>query len=87
MIQSGVLPIIFASSFIQFPVVLGIFFPAGSWWHTWLIPNLTSYSSWFYNVLFFLLIVAFTYFWTAFQYDPKKISGDLKESGGFIPRC
>lgn len=85
MIQSGVLPIIFASSFIQFPVVLGVFFSANSWWHTWLIPQLTSYSSWFYNVLFFVLIVSFTYFWTAFQYDPKKISDDLKESGGFIP--
>lgn len=85
MIQSGVLPIIFASSFIQFPVVLGVFFTADSWWHKILIPNLTDYSSWVYNVTFFLLIVSFTYFWTAFQYDPKKISDDLKESGGFIP--
>lgn len=85
MIQSGVLPIIFASSFIQFPVVLGIFFPAGTWWHTALIPAITSYNSWWYNGIFFVLIVFFTYFWTAFQYDPKKISEDLKESGGFIP--
>jgi preprotein translocase subunit SecY len=85
MVQSGVLPIIFASSFIQFPVVLGIFFPAGHWWHTTLVPAITSYTSIWYNVAFFLLIVAFTYFWTAFQYDPKKISEDLKESGGFIP--
>jgi preprotein translocase subunit SecY len=41
--------------------------------------------SWFYGILYFLMVVLFTYFYTAVTFDPKQISENLQQSGAFIP--
>jgi len=80
--QAGVIPIIFASSILMFPQTLGQmtnikFF---TWISAWL-----SYGSTFYTFLYALLIIAFSFFWTAMQFNPIQISDDLKKYGGFVP--
>ncbi|HOO97251.1 MAG TPA: preprotein translocase subunit SecY [Caldisericia bacterium] len=85
LIQAGVLPIIFASAVITFPQVIGSFLSQGSWWNTVVVANLSSTTSWVYNVAFFLLVVFFTYFYTSMQYDPERLSEDLQKQGGFVP--
>lgn len=85
LIQAGVLPIIFASAVITFPQIIGSFIDQTSWWNTVVVAKLTSTGEPLYNILFFLLVVFFTYFYTAMQYDPEKLSGDLQKQGGFVP--
>lgn len=50
-----------------------------------MVANLSSTTSWVYNVAFFLLVVFFTYFYTSMQYDPERLSEDLQKQGGFVP--
>ncbi|WP_019946154.1 preprotein translocase subunit SecY [Hymenobacter aerophilus] len=81
---AGVMPIIFAQSLMFVPAI------AASAWNkdseaatmigTWFQPNHVVY-----NVVFGLLIVVFTYFYTAISVNPNQIADDLKRSGGFIP--
>jgi len=83
LIQSGILPIIFASAFLTFPATIGQFFP-GTW-----IDNvgkaLTTSNSLWYNLIFFLLVVFFVYFYTEISFNPEELSENLKKWGGFIP--
>ncbi len=87
--QAGVIPIIFAVSLVLLPslaggfltqvrtpaianigrLLTGIFNPNGIW----------------YNVLYFFLVLGFTYFYTAITFDPKKIASEIQKHGGFIP--
>jgi len=85
LIQAGVLPIIFASSFMMFPQVVGNFLDPNSWWNTVIVANLQQYSSWVYNLIFFLLIVFFTYFYTSMTYNPPELADNLQKQGGFVP--
>lgn len=85
--MSGVMPIIFASSISTFPATIMAFFPepaVGSFWY-----NANKYffspNSWVYAIIYFLLIIFFSYFYTAIQYNPVEISNNLKNNGGFIP--
>lgn len=87
--QAGVIPIIFAVSVIMLPELIAapmsasgdkVLVSIGSFFQY----NF-SHSSLAYNVLYFLLVVGFTYFYTSFQFDPAKISDDIKKRGGFIP--
>ena len=85
--MSGVMPIIFASSISTFPATIAAFFPApaaGSFWY-FMQHNVFSPSSWVYAVIYLLLIILFSYFYTAIQYNPVEISNNLKNNGGFIP--
>ena len=87
--QAGVIPIIFAVSIVLVPSLIANFFRSS--------PNalLRSVSEnvtiWFdpngaiYNISYFLLVVAFTFFYTAVIFNPKKISEDIQKYGGFIP--
>lgn len=87
--QAGVIPIIFAVSLVLMPSILGRFLStlpnpqiasfAAS------IVNLLDPSKYFYNILYFLLVFGFTYFYTAVVFDPKKISTEIQKRGGFIP--
>ncbi len=84
---AGVIPIIFAMSIILFPGMLAGFFVGaggitGSIAQT--VTNLFE-NPWIYGALFFLLIVLFTYFYTAVTFDPKAIATNLQKMGGFIP--
>jgi preprotein translocase subunit SecY len=80
---AGVIPVIFASSLLMFPATIGQFLGRSSWF-----GQLTSYitpGTWAYLSLYVLLILAFTYFWTATQFRPEQIASDMKKNGAFIP--
>ncbi|MBE3556420.1 MAG: preprotein translocase subunit SecY [Firmicutes bacterium] len=80
---SGVIPIIFASSLLYVPVIIAAFFPNHGW-ATWIGANL-NFQGAFYNVLYALLIVGFTFFYTYVQINPMQLADDMKKYGGFIP--
>ena len=82
--QSGVIPVIFASSMLQLPVLYATFRPTG-WGAQWVGANLVTGNHWIYNALFFVLIVFFCYFYVAITFDPVEISDNMKKYGGFIP--
>ncbi|KKS92656.1 MAG: Protein translocase subunit SecY [Candidatus Collierbacteria bacterium GW2011_GWC2_43_12] len=87
--QAGVIPIIFAVSFMLIPNLLGrVFATSSQAWLSGLSRNITLYlapDTVLYNVLYFLLVVAFCYFYTAVVFNPEKIAKDLRQSGSFIP--
>jgi len=84
LVQAGVLPIIFASSVLTFPGVVAQFLQ-GTAFANFVEKYLSSQTSPWFNILFFLLIVFFTYFYTEITYNPKDISDNLQKNGGFIP--
>ena len=84
--MAGVMPIIFANSIVALPSTIALLFPTpakGSFWEKFL--NFFSYQSWFYAVLFFVLIIAFSYFYIAISFNPVEVANNLKKNGGFIP--
>lgn len=87
--QAGVIPIIFAVSFMLIPNLLGnLFVGSSTAWLAALSRNITLYlspQSVLYNALYFGLVVAFCYFYTAVVFNPEKIAKDLRSSGSFIP--
>lgn len=80
---AGVIPVIFASSLLMFPATIGTFVGRGNWIGE--IANWLSPGSGLYLVLYVLLIIFFTYFWTATQFRPEQIASDMKKNGAFIP--
>lgn len=80
---AGVIPVIFASSLLMFPATLGAFVGRGNWLGE--VANWISPGSTLYLVLFVLMIIFFTYFWTATQFRPDQIASDMKKNGAFIP--
>lgn len=80
--QAGVIPIIFASSVLLFPGTMAQFF-RGPVFEA--ISNALDPGSWPYLTLYGLLIVFFTYFYTAITFNPLDISDNMKKYGGFIP--
>ena len=80
---AGVIPVIFASSLLMFPATLGQFLGKNTWFgqlSTWLSPGNSVHLT-----LYVLLILFFTYFWTATQFHPEQIASDMKKNGAFIP--
>ncbi len=87
--QAGVIPIIFAISFVLFPQLIGNFLVS--------VPNPTVQSiatflvrtfdpqGMLYNGLYFFLVIAFTFFYTIVVFNPEKISEQIQKHGGFIP--
>lgn len=80
---AGVIPVIFASSFLMLPATVGQFLGRGNWIGS--IANALSPGSWVYTGLYVTLIIFFTYFWTAMQFRPEQIASDMKKNGAFIP--
>jgi preprotein translocase subunit SecY len=80
--SAGVIPIIFAISVLQFPTTIAQF---SAW--PWLqhLGNALSISNGLGAVLYFVLIIVFTYFYTAVTFDPEDVSDNIKKYGGFIP--
>jgi preprotein translocase subunit SecY len=80
--SAGVIPIIFAISVLQFPTTIAQF---SAW--PWLqkIGAALSLNSALGSGLYFVLIVVFTYFYTAVTFDPEEVSDNIKKYGGFIP--
>ncbi|MCL4339292.1 preprotein translocase subunit SecY [Patescibacteria group bacterium] len=87
--QAGVIPIIFAVSIVLIPSLVGKFVA--------LIPNkflagiaggivaVFNTNGFVYNLVYFLLVIGFTYFYTAVTFNPQKIAGEIQKYGGFIP--
>jgi preprotein translocase subunit SecY len=80
---AGVIPVIFATSLLMFPATIGQFVGRGSW--VGQFANMISPGNWMYMLFYVLLIVFFTYFWTATQFHPEQIASDMKKNGAFIP--
>lgn len=81
--QAGVIPIIFAISMMMFPGTIASWFPDNGV-AVW-ITNFFDFRTIWYNILYALLIIFFTYFYTAVSFNPADISDNLKKYGGFIP--
>ena len=84
--MSGVLPVIFAQSIASIPATIGAFLPApeeGSFWASLL--NAIDTQSVLYMVVYFMMIIGFSYFYATIQFNPVEISNNLKRNGCFIP--
>ena len=80
--MSGVLPIIFAQSIASLPATICMF--KSSWQESWLMKNVFDTNTWVYAVIYFLLIIFFSYFYSTIQFDPVEVANNLKKNGGFI---
>jgi len=84
--MSGVLPIIFAQSIAMIPATIAAFFPApaeGTFWYN--VLQAIDSKSVLYMLIYFLLIIGFSYFYSTIQFNPVEISNNLKKNAGFIP--
>ena len=83
--MSGVMPIIFASSLMAIPGTIAAFIQPeeGSFWASFL--QIFNYNSGFYAFLYFILIIAFAYFYVALQYNPVEMANNLRKNNGAIP--
>lgn len=81
--QSGVIPIIFASSVLAFPIMVATVLPNGV--RTWVNDNLASQNSPWYIGLYGLMIILFAYFYTRIAFDPVKQADIVRKNGGYIP--
>lgn len=80
---AGVIPIIFAQSFIMFPSTLALYWPNNEF-----IQNMSSYlqfGHWFHSLIYSSIIVFFAYFYTAIVFNPNDLADNMKKNGGFIP--
>ena len=84
--MSGVLPVIFAQSIASLPATIMAFAgqPDGGFWG-WMNKYVFSSDTVIYCVVYFLLIIAFSYFYAAVQFNPIEIANNMKKNGGFIP--
>ncbi len=87
--MSGVMPIIFANAIVALPQTFQMIFsarlekkPDDYFWNKFF--NFFSYESWFYAVMFFILIIAFAYFYISISFNPVEVSNNLQKNGGFI---
>lgn len=87
--QAGVIPIIFAVSLVLMPSLVAQFFVASSvpWLQHLANSTLTIFQQggWLYDSLYFVLVVAFTFFYTAVVFQPNQVAENLQKQGGFIP--
>lgn len=81
--MSGVMPIIFANSIVAIPATIASFFQNSSFWKK--VNDVFNYNSIIYVVLFFILIIAFSYFYIAISFNPVEVANNLKKNGGSIP--
>ena len=86
--QAGVIPIIFASSVLYLPVIASNVLPADGWGASvqrWLDNNLINGQGIWYMVIYGLMIIGFTYFYTLITFDPHQQADTIRKQGGFIP--
>lgn len=80
---ANVMPIIFAQAIMFIPLAFVQY--AASENSSWIIRSLMDHHSWAYNIVFAVLIIAFTYFYTAITLNPTQMAEDMKRNNGFIP--
>lgn len=81
--SAGVMPLIFASSIMFIPQTILTFFPDSEFMQS--MSKYFSQTNWFYSIVYSILIIFFTYFYTAIAFNPKDVSDNMKKQGGFIP--
>lgn len=81
--QAGVIPVIFAMSLLGFPGTIAQFFPNSAAYR--FLNKYLNWGSWVHGILYALLIIGFTYFYTAVTFNPIEVSNNIKKYGGFIP--
>ena len=85
--MSGVMPIIFANSIVALPGTFHLIFESklkeGGFWEKFF--EVTGYTSPLYAIVFFILIIAFSYFYILISFNPVEVANNLKKNGGFIP--
>ena len=81
---AGVIPVIFASSILSMPQLFAQFSNSNAGWVQWIANNLRQTDT-FYLVAYGLLILFFTFFYTAITFNPEEIADNMKKYGGFIP--
>ena len=82
--MAGVIPVIFASSLLQFPGTMTQFFgTAEGWWAS--VINFLKITTWSGAILYFLLILFFAYFYTSIIFNPIEVANNMKKNGGFVP--
>ena len=81
--MSGVMPVIFAQSIASLPATIGAF--AGWTTENSAMMRLFDTSKPFYSILYFVLIVGFSYFYSSMSFNPVEVANNLKKNGGFIP--
>jgi preprotein translocase subunit SecY len=84
-IAAGVMPIIFAQSIMFLPSMLASFSADDNDFALYITTTFNDYTTWEYNVVFAVLIILFTFFYTALSVNPNQIADDMKRNGGFIP--
>ncbi|MBX0333578.1 preprotein translocase subunit SecY [Pontibacter sp. HSC-14F20] len=82
---AGVMPIIFAQSLMFLPSMIASIWADSNETASYIGATFSDFTSWQYNVVFGLMILIFTYFYTAITVNPNQIADDLKRSGGFVP--
>ncbi len=81
--SNGVLPLIFASTLMSLPAMISQFFPSSgftTWYNTFM-----KAGTWPYAIIYFFLIIGFSYFYTAVTFNPIELSKNLQANGGFVP--
>lgn len=81
---AGVMPIIFAQAIMFIPQIIFSFFPESEFMNE-LSMDWFGYSSWTYSIVYALMIIFFTYFYTAIAFNPKDVADNMKKQGVFIP--
>ncbi|HKR03617.1 MAG TPA: preprotein translocase subunit SecY [Bacteroidia bacterium] len=81
---AGVMPIVFAQAIMFIPATVAQFFPESASWQGF-ASQFTDFHSFWYNFTFAILIILFTYFYTAISVNPNQMAEDMKKNGGFIP--
>lgn len=81
--MSGVMPIIFAQSIAMLPATICAFVP--KWKDGWAMRHIFDSTTVPYAVIYFLLIIFFSYFYSTIQFNPIEVANNLKKNGGFIP--
>lgn len=86
---AGVIPIIFALSIMLFPGMIGSFFAnSGNQWVASVakfLRDVFQHPGFVYGLIYFILVLLFTFFYTAVTFDPKNVANNLQKMGGFIP--
>ncbi len=81
--QSGVIPVIFASVLTMFPSTLASFFPNSNWLSA--VAEFMAWGKTFPTILYLVLIIAFSFFYTMVTFNPIDVANNLQQYGGFIP--
>ncbi|GAB7040648.1 MULTISPECIES: preprotein translocase subunit SecY [Catenuloplanes] len=85
--QAGVIPVIFASSLLYLPQLILQFFDQNDPGpvQSWVQNNIVDPASWIHIVIYFLLIIFFTYFYVSITFNPTEVAENMKKYGGFVP--